>query len=237
MAVGAGAGFPGRLPGHGAVHRRARRRRPRRPAADRHRRAGRLPALQGHPLPATSAPGAGTTVSAMSDSVAGPEPGWPRRATARVFLYRGGRWGPDRSMGWEELAPVRLCRSGRPAETARCEAESVGADSGAAMVVADHRLYRLRLPGVPVPSRALPTACSPTLLSRKSRPSRQGQTQCGSYRTSQTVRGLWNPARWCCRGQVLDVSKVSIVQRAAPLRSILASLVISGTPKLSARAT
>jgi hypothetical protein len=34
-----------------------------------------------------------------------------------------------------------------------------------------------------------------------------------------------------------SASKVSIVQRAAPLRSILASLVISGTPKLSARAT
>jgi hypothetical protein len=38
-------------------------------------------------------------------------------------------------------------------------------------------------------------------------------------------------------GQVLEASKISIVQRAAPLRSILASLVISGTPRLSARAT
>jgi hypothetical protein len=38
-------------------------------------------------------------------------------------------------------------------------------------------------------------------------------------------------------GQVLEASKVSIVQRAAPLRSILASLVISGTPRLSARAS
>jgi hypothetical protein len=46
-----------------------------------------------------------------------------------------------------------------------------------------------------------------------------------------------NPARWCCWGQVTDATKVSIVQRAAPLRSILASLEISGTPKLSARAT
>jgi hypothetical protein len=54
-------------------------------------------------------------------------------------------------------------------------------------------------------------------------------------------RSLANPPRMptnCrTRGQLLGASKVSIVQSAAPLRSILASLVISGTPRLSARAT
>jgi hypothetical protein len=42
---------------------------------------------------------------------------------------------------------------------------------------------------------------------------------------------------WCCRGQVLGASRVSMVQRVAPLRSILVSPVISGTPRLSVRAT
>lgn len=40
----------------------------------------------------------------------------------------------------------------------------------AAMVAPDHRLHLPRLPGVAVPSRALLTAHSPTLLSRESHP-------------------------------------------------------------------
>jgi hypothetical protein len=40
--------------------------------------------------PVTSVPGAGITGSAMSGSVAGPGPGWPRRATSRSLPYHGG---------------------------------------------------------------------------------------------------------------------------------------------------
>ncbi|GAA3299088.1 hypothetical protein GCM10020295_36370 [Streptomyces cinereospinus] len=58
----------------------------------------------------------------------------------------------------------------RRIRTVRYEAENVGARPGVAMVAADHRLYLPRLPGVAVPSRALLTAYSPTLLSQEPRP-------------------------------------------------------------------
>ena len=97
-------------------------------------------------------------------------------------------------------------------------------------------------------AQGLPTALHRTdplrLRARRGAESDRGAADGKTSPGAATAMGSRRPCvgcgtlhRWCCWGQVLEASKVSMVQRAAPLRAILASLVISGTPRLSARAT